>query len=408
MCAEIRERHKNMGPANINFFWAGDKVTPYPMTLRIKLDHEINGEELRAAFDETLSVWPLLRDSFLEAEDGNIYFTENPNPIQIHHTQSIVPAGKGPNDDRVIALSYYGDTLTFTGLHAFLDGGSLFMVMRGTICRYLRSHYGKDYNVGELPAPGDGDRPENYEYYIGREDIIALPYEKKEAIWCTPDCFEDPKTKNQKGTPLSMSRVEMKENDFIAYCKKIGSNPTVMFTILMAQTVYRIYPEETRPFTGMITMNVRDNLGIPMAIMGQSSAMMLEITREELEHLSLEELVKQKRAVMSAQRSKDYLLSRADDMRNGRAFLRDNYSLRLSYFGDFNYGECTPHIKDILSYNESYDELHMFALNGTLYIDMQCASVSEQYASALSRILNDAGLAAKVSGNYTKLQGVER
>ena len=400
-------RHKNMGPVVMNPFWNFDTTSPYPMTMRVKLDHEINGQELRDAFEEALSVWPYLKDSFQVEEDGNIYFVENTNPLKVHHTEAIVAAGPS-NDNRVLSLSYWKDTLTFTGLHSFFDGGSIFMIMRITICRYLSTHYGKNYDVGPLPAPGDGAKEENYEFYVQRADIAAQPYEYKDAIWTSADCFMDPKTKNQQGKPLAISRVEIPESEFISYCKKHGANPTVMFAILFAQTVYKLYPEENHPFAGIVTMDIRKNIGIPMAIMGQSSAMMLEISREELASRPLEDIVKDKREKMDAQRSKDYLLSRADDMRHAKLFMQNNYSLRLSYFGAFNYGECTPHIKDVITYNDAFDEVHMFALNGSLRIDIMCGTVAEDYANTICQILNEAGVGAKVTQNHKALQPVSR
>ena len=166
--------HKNMGPKAMNIFWEWDQIAPYPMTARLKLDHEVDVEDLCRAFEESLSVWPLLKDSFIPQEDGNIYFVENKNPIQVHNTADIIAAGKGPNDNRVISLSCDGDVISFTGLHSFLDGGSLFMVMKGTRCRYLAQHCHQVTEVKMLPAPGDGDVPENYEFYIFRKDYSAL------------------------------------------------------------------------------------------------------------------------------------------------------------------------------------------------------------------------------------------
>ena len=400
--------HKNIGPKAMNIFWEWDQIAPYPMTVRIRLDHEIDGEELRGAFEESLSVWPFLKDSFLPQEDGNIYFVENDHPIQIHHTGDIIAAGKGPNDNRVIALSYDRDVLSFTGLHSFLDGGSLFMVMKGTLCRYLARHFDGIREVKLLPGPGDGDAPENYEFYIFRKDTASMPYEYKEPYLSLENCFVDARTKKQEGTPLVLSRVEVESDEFIAYCKKNGANPSVMLVILMAQAVYRNNPEEQRPFAGLITMNIRHALGIDMAIMGQSSAMIIDVTRDELENGPLPDLIRDKRACMDAQRSRDYLLSRADDMRHAKPFMREQYTFRLSYFGEFDYGEYSSHVKDILTYNEAYDEVHMFSINGRLFIDLQLGSITEEYVNAVVSILREAGVNAKAADDLLPIRPVTR
>ena len=400
--------HKNAGPKAMNIFWEWDQIAPYPMTVRIKLDHQIDGEELCRAFEEALSVWPLLKDSFLPQEDGNIWFVENENPIRVHHTKDIIAAGKGPNDNRLIALSYDGDVLSFTGLHSFLDGGSLFMVMKGTLCRYLAKHFDQPGEVKLLPGPGDGDLPENYEFYIFRKDTASMPFEYKEAYLSLENCFMDARTKKQEGTPLVLSRVEVESDAFISYCKQNGANPSVMLVILMAQAMYRNNPEEQRPFAGLITMNIRHALGIDMAIMGQSSAMIIDVTRDELETKPFTELIREKRASMDAQRSRDYLLSRADDMRNAKPFMRAEYTFRLSYFGEFDYGGYSSHVEDILTYNEAYDEVHMFSINGRFFIDLQLGSATEEYVGAVLSLLREAGVNAKAAEELLPIKPVTR
>lgn len=404
----LGKRHKNMGPVSTNIFWKGDKESPHLMTTCLELDHDINGDELCKAYEETLSVWPLLKDAFVVQEDGNIYFVENKRPVRVHYTKEVVAAGTRMNDDRVIAVSYYEKTVTFTGMHSFLDGGSLFMVMKGTLCRYLQLHYKKTMEVGLLPKPGEGDKKENYEFYVMRSDIASLPYERKETIWATPVCFQDPRMKKPKEALLSLSRIEINKEEFMSYCKQNSANPSIMLFMLIAKAIFKANPENELPFSSLITMNIRSTLGIDMAIMGQSSALMLDVSKEELVTIPFAELIKQKRFLMNQQRSKDYLLSRAEDMRNGKGFFRHDFTVRLSYFGEFDYGECTQYVRDILTYNETYDEVHMFALNGSFYIDLLFGEASEEYAGLIVDILKEEGVFAKVCESFHGLPTVVR
>ena len=218
----------------------------------------------------------------------------------------------------------------------------------------------------------------------------------------------DARTKKQEGTPLVLSRVEVESDAFISYCKQNGANPSVMLVILMAQAMYRNNPEEQRPFAGLITMNIRHALGIDMAIMGQSSAMIIDVTRDELETKPFTELIREKRSSMDAQRSRDYLLSRADDMRNAKPFMRAEYTFRLSYFGEFDYGGYSSHVEDILTYNEAYDEVHMFSINGRFFIDLQLGSATEEYVGAVLSLLREAGVNAKAAEELLPIKPVTR
>ena len=161
---------KKMWPAGGNPFWDWDNSGKLHMTFMIKMDHEINGDMLLESLKETYDVWPILKDALVDI-DGTICFALNDAPIKVHNNKTVVSPGKGINDDRMAAITYYGDTVYVTGMHTFFDGGSAMMILKDVVCRYMKKYYGDDLDVGELPNAGDGDDPE-YQKYVRSVPII--------------------------------------------------------------------------------------------------------------------------------------------------------------------------------------------------------------------------------------------
>lgn len=401
-------KHKYLGQADINPFWQGDCKAKQHITMIMHLDHEIDGNELRTALEETLDVWPILKDSFIKDDDGGLYFVENNAPVKVHKNAAVVAPGEGLNDNRLLAVTYNGDTVTFSGMHSYFDGGSMLLLMRGTICRCLRLHYNQNFEAGYLPTPEDGKKAENYDYFAFRPEIIDLPFERKETIPRYYDCFNDPRMVSGENDEISREVITMPSDEFISLCKSIGSNPSVMLFILFAKAACALNRELDAPVTANNTINVRSMLGMNAAIMGQTIGSDLAVTKEKLENMPLPEVVKELRDMLNIQRSRDYLLSRVEDMRNGVIDAEYKPTITLAYMGDLNYGECTRFIKDFSIYNDAVSSIDMLELHGNFNIFIHLGQASSDYACAMKNILNELGVSASIKSSTTALPGEVR
>lgn len=395
-------KHKYMGSVDINPFWDGDCKAKQHMTMIMRLDHEIDGSELLTSFEETLNVWPLLKDSFIVEDDG-IYFVENKSPIKVHKNTSIVAPGEGLNDNRLLAVSYNGDIVSFSGMHSYFDGGSVLMLVKGTICRYLKLHYNHDLEVGHLITPEEGNRPENYDYYAFRQEITDLPFERKEPIPRYYNCFNDPKMVCGANEEISLEVITMPADQFMSLCKSNGSNPSVMLFIIFAKAAYAVNQDLDAPITANNTINIRHMVGMDAAIMGQTIGSDLALTKEKLENMPLPELVRELRDMLNIQRSRDYILSRTEEMRNGVIQADYKPTVTLAYMGELNYGECTRFIKEFTAYNDSVSSINMLELHGNFNIFIQLGQASSAYAASMNKILNELGVSASITSSIPAL-----
>ncbi|MCF0132839.1 MAG: hypothetical protein HUJ72_03125 [Blautia sp.] len=391
-------RHKCCGPAGPNFFWQGEKDSGYHIRFEVRLDHEINGGMLQEAYEETMHVWPMLMDAFVEEDDGFLYFEENDRPLKVHHNPMPVAPGHGLNADRLLAVSYDGDTLYFSGMHVFFDGGSVMKLAKGVLCRYLKLYSGKDFPVQDLPVPGEGDKPEYYDFYMMREDILSLPYEYQEEVYKPASFAHEPGFAMKEKETYNMCRVAVNAQDFMKYCKENNASPSIMFFLLLAKTFYRLHPEETLPVTTNITRDIRSTLGLEMSIMGQAFGTDIFVEREDLEQLPLSEAAGKVKASMACQRKKDYLLSRVHDTMSTREpgeYIPSTIGT-LAYLGRLDYGEYTGYIKDFsISYGTS-SNVNIVDLNGIFHIDVQLGEATQPYAETLLKLFRENGIEAMI------------
>ena len=392
--------HQKFMPAASNPFWDWDTSGKLHMTFKLKLDHEINGDMLLDALKETYDVWPVLKDALIVDSDGILCFAENPEPIKVHNSPSVVSPGAGLNADRPAAVTYYGDTLYVTGMHTFFDGGSAMMILKDMTSRYLKKYYGDDLDVGTLPQAGEGDKPEYMKFYAANERIAALPFEYKEPVERPKEVFVD--NDMDYGPDLALARclIECPNDEFIAFCKKNGMNPSVMLFVLFAKAVHKLNPDNDLPITANNTMNIRHALGLDMSIMGQTMGNLQCVKHEDME-LPLDELGKKLRAAFDAQRDMNFILSRVDDMKNGIGSLAFKLSASLQYMGSIKYGDGNKHIKDFTMYGDLHQNIIGYELNGTFSIGLLLGAVSRKYAETILDMLKSSGVNAAIS-EYTE------
>ena len=391
------EIHRELGTADTNFFWKWDNEPKQHMTFKVQLDHQVNGENLLAALEETADIWFILRDKLIEDADGRIVFVQSDQPMKVHCDPVIVSPGAGLNEDRVLAVTYYDQTVSFTGMHSFFDGGSLLMLMKNILCRYFKKQFTETMDVGVLPGHDDGANPENIMFYAEIQRIAEMPFERISPVPYSEQVFTEPDMKYGSNGELSLVEVQVPKDEFLKYCKENGANPSIMLFLLFARAAYRLNPETDLPVTVNNTMNLRPVLGLESAIMGESMGTYLEVGKKQLLETPLKELATMLRADFNHQRSKDYILSRIDDMRRGVHSPQYQDTISLAYMGTIDYGDATTHIKHISAYNDSPRNLDMLELNGVFHIYIQFGIAGRKYAETFTKMLMEENVHAEIT-----------
>lgn len=398
-----RKNYLCMGSAKTNPFWELDEIRNVHMLFRLELDHEIDGALLQEAYEKTLDVWPMLKHAFVLEEDGNLYFAEDPEPLRVHHSPRVVAPGHGLNADRLLAVTYDGNMVSFSGMHAYFDGGSVLMLIRGILCRYLALYYKNDAYADGLPTAKQGDQPRNYGFYAADSQIAAMAFERKEAVLPPKRCIAPQEPDFSPGHRTSLCELFIPSEQFLAYCKSNSASPSIMLFLLFAKAAYELNPNAAEPVMANNTMNLRGLLGMENAIMGQSMGSFLWTDRKELAGETLSSLAVQQKALMNEQRDRDYVLSRIDEMRTGTGQAVCEPTVTLAYMGKLDYGACTSHIRAVSACIDVCACVHMLALHDGFYIDFQLGEKSREYAEAVGAMLKREGVSAEITKSIEAL-----
>ncbi len=384
-----------------NFFWALDEIKKIHMTFRIRLDEKVDRKLLRDALEETLQIWPILMDGLIRSDENTLSFVENSEPVRVFESDNIIVAGAGAAADRICTFTVSkGNIITFSGLHSFLDGGSALKIIDGTLRRYYAKKYERPDTLEGMPTTQECDLQDNYTIYRFNDRIQNEPYEWKEAFPFPEKVALDQNMAFNDDKDVMISRVMFPAADFIQYCKACGCNPTVMLSVLFAKTLYRLNPEMKLPVNCRNTMDLRKCLGLENSIIGQTHAIDLVIDPDELSNMSMPELCGKLRKEFKEKQDKNYLLSRMHEKSTQKKTIKsfvESETVSVAYFGKVNFGEITPHITDMICYNEECRKIHMFDLNGTMIMDFLFGLATEDYVNEYAKVLREAGIKAYVA-----------
>ena len=393
---------KVLGTATTNPFWKADNEQSIHMTMKVDLDHEIEADKLLKALEDTCDVWPILRDEFVEMPDGRICMVQSNKPLKIHHSPVAVAPGAGQNENRILAVTYDGKSVFFTGMHAFFDGGSVLMLMRNVISRYLSAYAGRPLKTGKLPAKGEGDKAEYSEFYAVNSKVMGLPFQKADPLPIVSPIFKDPRLCYGVDQEVAFVKLAMPSDPFMAFCKQSGATPSVMLFTLFAKAMFLLNSDAELPVVANNTMNIRKALGLELSLLGQTMGSQLVMEKTALDR-PLPEVAKELRSMLDVQRSTDYILSRADDMRQHIPSLSFKYSFAVVYLGKMDFGEATQYVKDLDFYSDSVKNVGMYEMRNTFEMFIQFGCASEDYAHAVMDILKEAGVPSEIVYTARKL-----
>lgn len=342
-----------------------DLLNPMHLRYTARLDHEIDGDLLREAWERTKRVYPIL-DCVLEFDDGDADLYRDPSWRERHDPGNVyfkraeggsnVPvkskAPMAPGTDavgkRLIAITYYGDTIWASVFHSLVDGGGFKQVFSTLIYSYLAIYTGHE---DERPVVELREGRPVEEYYVPIEPRKLLEQEYTDVpLYAAPlpdgmNGFQDKDMRNDKGS-VYIGVMYVDAGDFMHLCKSNGANPSAMTAALFGRAAYALNPDQQEDIVFEFTISSRSVLGLEDSIANVAIGGFSYATRDDIEHKPLSEVTRHIRSELDAQRTRDYTISFVKHARV-EGHMPTYIPFIITYMGRQTIGDNDKHVIDM-------------------------------------------------------------
>ncbi|MBR1742336.1 MAG: hypothetical protein IJ733_10825 [Lachnospiraceae bacterium] len=374
-------------------FWWHDKETCYHNKFRVTLDHEVDSELLRKAWDKTKRVYPLI-DWIPDIKDGNVIFYKEDGDNAPVRSKSPVLPGTKETAGRVFGLTYFENTVTMNAYHSIVDGGGINMIFSTLIYFYLAAYTG---HSDQMPPVMIKEGRDPAEYFIPLSSVDRGDFERQSLITYPKrkGMFIDLSMCPDDAGNIDIARIKVPVDQFIKSCKSIGANPSAMLAVLMAKAAYILHPDRSGDLAFVLTMSARGAFGIQESIANCSANLLIPVEYGDIMGEDIGAAAAKIRAVIDYQRQQDYLKTLTDFYETYDWILAKRYAF-LTYIGKLDIGDNTKHIKAFEMTDDSTDSIYMMELNGEFVISFQFGKVTETYMKTIMDILSEFGIESEI------------
>lgn len=376
----------NLGKISENFFWNGDINASIHTRYLIELDHEIDEDILKDAWNKTKRVYPLINCVPIE-ENGELLFVEDDgesNPVK-----SRIPIAPGSDivGRRVVCVSFYERSINLACFHTLVDGGGMTMIFKTFMYFYLSQYTGVD----EVPegVETEFDR-ELDEYYIKWQKSDFDDFERKPLV--TPpygmDFFRDTEVFTREGNENPMASIVCTSDSLIKACKKIGATPGTMMIVLLSRAMYKVYPEEKAGLAMLMTMSARGAMNREHSIANSSMSLLEYVDAEIKDDNLVSEQVGRLRELLNYQRTKDYIKTITEFNYSNNCAMNSLCGM-VTYMGSMNLGRYSEHLVDFDLMSARCGTLYLYELNNKFKFIFQLAKGTEKYLNLFKELFKE-------------------
>ena len=392
-----------------------DLFNPIHLRYTVKLDHEVDGELLKQAWDKTKRVYPIIDAVLKTVRDPSEYMTPEGQKL-LHEHLYLYKADGGSNDPvrtkvpitpgtpvtagRIMAVSYYGNEVTINTYHTIVDGGGLSMVFGTLLYTYLALYTGHEDERPIVELTEGRDVPEYYQPTMAETICILEDYTPTPMFQLPYNCvgFNDEDMVNDGEGPnvrIYAGSLEVPAADFMRFCKANGSNPSSMICALLAEAAYALNPDEQNDIVFGLTTSVRKMLGIEHTIANAVGSAVAYTTREDVETKPIAEVAQRIRADVDSQRNRDYYISQSKLFNMYEATI--NFKVRtITYVGTFSIGDNDSHICGFSMETNGDSNLYLMQVRDKFILTLQYGRATAKYLDEFVRVFQRYGIEAQI------------
>lgn len=419
------EDWKEIRPVTAGMFARGTYPTSkaFYMSFRFDLDKEVDPDAIKAAWDQTLKVYPYMGYA-VATRGGRLVFLENPLPFVIQETSEVVEPFDRQGNFHTVTFCYLGSTLCIYADHVPLDGTGFKAVLETFFYHYYCEADKHTYEVpeGVYTAHDGAVEGQEVDAYLMADaidpSIMMKSFAKQKA-------FIPTETRRDE---LFLTRddcrgycISVPSKEFMTYTKGVGGSPMSMLSVLLAKAMERVHPENNLPISLMSPISVRKVMGNQNSLLHQVVHAPYTFVAEDLKNKNDAELNAMYRAFLKGFASEQNIRMLCGVYRGicegyAKAFAagaldtviveqraNSDVSFMVSYLGTLRTAEYGSRMK-MKTFHVMQERgvmLQVTEVGDHFYIDWYQGFHGDMYAKAMRDLMKGAGM------NGAKLERVE-
>ena len=242
-----------------------DKLS-FTIRLTVEMRDEVDGACLREAVNIVEQRFSYLKVS-LKKDIKEFYYTENPLPWVVLHTDKAVPLNCKESNYQLLAFSWYGNTIYINCYHGQMDGGGVYNVMQSLLLYYCRARYDSALTVPGTFLLEDEVDPEEYrDAYLDFYNKYRSCAHKSHTVPLPRQRHVYPLKLQQTSHITSERRSNLKlaipQDVLMQYCSSYDGSPVTALAAMLAEAIYRVHPDTKKDIVVGMPVNLRPAMGL--------------------------------------------------------------------------------------------------------------------------------------------------
>ena len=242
------------------------------MTFAMKLREKADIEAVRNAWNTTMQIYPYFTKAIIRRGSGYVV-TENPLDFVIRETDEVIEPFEVSGNFHFVTICCSGERIVFYIDHVPCDGTAVLRILSTFMYYYYCRVDGKEYDVPEgVRTMKDGPAAdEEVDAYLMEAPIdpqsLAAGRATDPEVFIPEDiaALKSPETFAEYGRYV----ISVDGSEFIGYARSVGGSPQSLLNQLMAQTLQRVHPDNTKPVKIGLPVSVRKVFGNENSLLHQ-------------------------------------------------------------------------------------------------------------------------------------------
>ena len=398
-----------------------DYFDPIRVRCTVTVDHNVDDELIKKAWDRTKRVYPLIDavpaydhdfQVYLDPKTRGQYMNDHVYMVQAESgvsdpVKSRVPVSPGTEaaGGRLVCVSYFGDTITFCTYHSLMDGSGANKVIQTFLYSYFALYTGHE---DENPVVELREGRDLRDYYtVDIRDVIYKADYTPQPMYSLPlGCkgFMDADMVNDEH--VYGANLHLHAPEFIGVCRKNGLNPSSLLCAVAAKAAYTVHPEEARDLVLSLTVSLKKFFERENDISNALGLAHTCATADEIRKLPVTEVAKRMRKELSSQLTKDYSSSFyrfVDTYQVYHSVPKFNGRI-VTYVGGLDIGENNHHIVNARIESNSSNVLNMVQFNDTFSMMILYGQATGKYQDVLVSFFRELGITTEICAPVHYLQ----